>query len=210
MQGKFRRLASDHIGFRDILQRRRQRRKAALLFQSAANPADFPECFQGLEGRIHIGGLAVIDEFHPVLLGNQLAAVRQPRKAVKCPLDHLGRQPQRAAGGIGCAGVLVVVLTGQALDISQIYRAGLTALAVFRKEPLAREYRPSRPRQLAVDRHPDHPVIPRRLGHLPGQEQPLGLVHPDHRPVRPALGEQPPLGREIATQPCVTIQMIGR
>ena len=57
---------------------------------------------------------------------------------------------------------------------------------------------------------PDHPVILRPLRHLVRQIPPLDLVHPDHGPVRPAFGEEPALGREVAAHPAMPVKMIGR
>ena len=135
--------------------------------------------------------------------------MRQAGKGMQRLLDHPRRQAQAATGRIGSAGILVVVLARQALDLAQVDRPDLLGLAPFRQEPLAGIDQPARPRQLAPHRHPDHPVIARRLAQLVRQVKPLGLVHADHRTIRPALGKQPALGREIPAQSGMTIQVIG-
>ncbi len=134
--------------------------------------------------------------------------MRQAGKAVERLFDDLRPKPQRAHSGIGAAGILVVMRAGKPLDAAQVDRADLPRLAILRQEPLAREDRPARSGQLAVDRHPDHPIVARSLGQLPGQEPPFGLVHADHRAVGPTLGEKPALGGEIAAHAAVPVQVI--
>ena len=99
---------------------------------------------------------------------------------------------------------------GQPLDLAQINAGRLFALAAFGQKPLAGIDIPAHAAQLGSAGNTDHPRIRRTDRKLPCQEPPLNLVHADHRMIRPALGEQPPLGREIPALAPVPVQMIGR
>ena len=68
---------------------------------------------------------------------------------------------------------------------------------------------PARTAKLAGHRDPDHPVIARPLAELTGEEPSLVFVHPHHRAIRPALGEEPALGGEISAHAAVPVEMVG-
>ena len=210
LQGEIPRRMTDQIGFRDPAQMRHKPGNSALLAQTARDPTDILESLQGLGRRVHIRGLGIVDEADAVDFAHQLAAMGQSGKAVQRRLDRARSQADGTTGGIGRAGVLVIMGAGQPLDGTQIDRARLAAFAVFGQKTLSRKDRPRGPIQLLSRRDPDHAVIRRSHLHLARQIQPFDLIDADHRPVRPALGKEPPLGRKIAARPAVAVQMIGR
>ena len=136
--------------------------------------------------------------------------MRQAREARERRLDLARGDAHGAGGGIGGAGVLVVMRAGQAAHATQVDRGDLPPLAVFGQEALAREHRPAETLELFVHGNADHPVVLRRLRHLARKVPPLGLVHADHAAIRPALGKEPPLGREVAADSAMPVQMVGR
>ena len=210
MEREIHRLAPDNIGLDDAAGGGQQGVDPALLFQPAANPAHLVKGRQRLGGGVDVGGLAVVDVAHAVDLRDGLTAVRQAGKTVKRGLDQTRRDAKRARGGIGGASVLVVVRPRQPSDRTQIDRGDLLALAPFGQKPLARVDHPARSHQLAPRRDTDHAVIDRPFGELVGEVLPLDLIDTDHRAVRAPFGEQTPLGREIAPEACVPVQMVGR
>ena len=180
-----------------------------LFLQPATDPADARKSGQRLDGGVHIGGLAVVDEGHATDFGHPLAPMGQPFEAVKSGLDLFRRQPQRAAGAIGAGGILVVMRAGQAGDRAQIDGGNLPSLAHLRQPALARHQIPAGTRQLGL-RDTDHARIARPFGQLVCDILPLDLVHADHGAIRPTLRKKPPLGCEIAAHAAVAVQMIGR
>ena len=119
---------------------------------------------------MRIGRLGIVDEAHAALFADKLAAVGQSLEAAQRLFDLLGSDPERARRGIGGAGVLVVMRTGQPRHLAQVDRRHLPPLAPLCQKALAGKDRPAIPLQLRARRHADHPVILGPLPHLVGKE----------------------------------------
>ena len=210
LQREVARRMADQIGLGDVTQMRRQRGDAAVLAQPAGDPADAAEGLQRLRGAVDIGRLAVVDEGDTAALGDDLAAVGQPLEAVERLLDQPWRQASARAArhrrrrrSGGCAGP-----AGRGCRAGRCWPAA-GPCGSRTGTPLARAPTSPGRSSLRVAEIADQPRIRAGLGDLVGQKAALCLVHADHRTVRPALGEEPPLGREIAAQPAVAVEVVG-
>ena len=135
--------------------------------------------------------------------------MRQARIGAQARLDVARPEPERARGGPGGAGVLLVVPPRQAGDVAQVDAGHLPRLARLRKPALPRRHAPARAVEPAGG-DADDPIVALRLLKLVGEVAPLVLVHPDHAALGPAFREQPPLGGEVAAKPAVPVEVIGR
>jgi hypothetical protein len=132
---------------------------------------------------------------------NRTPPVRPPagcgaagRQSCAARLRSASAPAQAAAGGIGRAGVLVVVRAGQTLDLAQVDARPPAAPCAIRQEtpcgrrPTSRTLPAFAPRRPGSPGHPPAPCPS-----WPGQEPPLDLIHADHGAVRPAFGKEPRL-----------------
>ena len=149
---------------------------------------------------------------HPAPGADQLAPVRQPRIARERRLDLPRPEPEAPRRRIGGAGVLVVVRPRQRRHLAQVdRRACCRPPRHSARKPLRAKTCQPGPAELARRRDGDHRIAGAGLlAHGVGEKPPLVLVDPDDRPRRPALGEEPPLRREIAAHAAVPVEVVGR
>ena len=189
---------------------RQQTVQAALFLQTATNPANTRKRLQRFRRAIDVRGLAVIHIAHAVFFADQLAAVRQTGVGLHRLFDRFGANAQGSAGRIGGTSVLVVMRPRKAKDTAHINRRHLTPLTPFGEEPFARKNGPAFAVQFPSRGNTDHTIICLPFGQLVGEVTPLNLVHANYTAIRTTFGEQAALGREIAAQSRMPIQMIGR
>ena len=129
MQSKRLCLTSNHIGFHNGAGGGGQSLHPAVLFQTAADPADALERTQGLHGGAHIGGLAVVDVKYAANLRDPLRAMGQPFKRRKRGLHNPRRQSQRPTHAISAGRILMIMRTRQTRHLAEINRGRLPAFA---------------------------------------------------------------------------------
>jgi hypothetical protein len=98
-------------------------------------------------------------------LGDHLAAVGQTLKPHQRAFDQPRGEAKGARGGIGRAGVLVVVSPGQAVHVAQIDRGDLSPFRLSDSHPLR-----------AVTSQPGPPQLRRPTRDQPPSPRPLRLV----------------------------------